>query len=455
MSLEINLIDDSPLTTIKKDSSSRKIRFSCITQSTPMTADEILKLMENSSEELIKSDSKEEIYKNISDRRCRSDGLMNWTSYGDKCIGCQILYRLSRTSTLKNRELEISIGKYRGKKIKIFRVPGFREEYRRNKILETINNKINKGDENFFTVDNKYINYVFISSVYNYIFKDAGFYNQYLWNYGCGDKLIILKKIIPIRSVRILSQNPYFSGVRSPVENEKVEIIKEKTCFQIILQLLYICTTLRKYNFCHSEPVIKFISYMEKTNTFQLGDRDFTTPFILVLENCCSSSISFEGKRYCKFNSGKFYYQGLPVEKIDVFISPTQNFTREEYKSKEYNKARCHYYLIGNRLQGFINYMESGIPIFADSFQIICFFVSYLLDPIFYSGFSNSEIGMTIWRGLWRGEDYNLLMSDMRQLRDKKRNSTEDIRSIVRKYYIRIDALDYLVHYFTKQKENC
>ena len=255
--------------------------------------------------------------------------------------------------------------------------------------------------------------------------------------------------------MKILSQNPYFSGVRSPMENEKVEIIKEKTCFQIIIQLLYLCRTLKKFNFIHSEPTIKFISYVEKTNTFNLCDKEFTTPFVLIMECCCSSSISQQGMRYCNNTGRNFYYQGLPVEKLDVFISPTENFTQNEFNCKEYSKARCHYYLIGNRLRGFRNYMESGIPVFSDSLQIICFIISYLVDPIFFSGFSNSKTGMTIWRGLWRREDYNLLMYDIGQLRETRKNNIDSIFNIVKKYYIRMDALDYLVYYFTKQKENC
>ena len=172
MSLEINFIDDSPLTTIKKDNFYGEITFSKITQSLPMTSDDILKLMEESSEDFITSLINEEKPKIIQDKRCEADGLSTWTCYGNKCIGCQILYRLGRTSVLKNKELEISVGRYKGKKIKIFRVPGFLEYYRRNIVLEEICSKINDMKEKLFVIDNKYINYISVSIIYNKNFSE-------------------------------------------------------------------------------------------------------------------------------------------------------------------------------------------------------------------------------------------------------------------------------------------
>ena len=95
--------------------------------------------------------------------------------------------------------------------------------------------------------------------------------------------------------------------------------------------------------------------------------------------------------------------------------------------SKNFNKIRNNY----------------GIPICHKSFDFVCFLISFMKDKYFSKAFGECDRLMEIWRLLWVPEEYDKIMSDLEELRI---NSYINIFNLIKKYYIRFDALDYFLN---------
>ena len=66
------------------------------------------------------------------------------------------------------------------------------------------------------------------------------------------------------------------------------------------------------------------------------------------------------------------------------------------------------------------------------------------MEPYFYETFIKDDCLLTIWKGLWDNAEYPSLMKDMEFLRIENKKEFKDIYTLIVKYKIRFDALDYI-----------
>ena len=122
--------------------------------------------------------------------------------------------------------------------------------------------------------------------------------------------------------------------------------------------------------------------------------------------------------------------------------NPFLNVQKEIPKMENYNNYRIMFYKIGYFSGQFLNArINYGVPLCSKSFDIVCFICSLYIDSSFHLYILNSKW----WRGLWRKKDYIQLMKDLKKI---KSNNFKNIYQVIKNYYIRIDALDYLQHFW-------
>ena len=82
-----------------------------------------------------------------------------------------------------------------------------------------------------------------------------------------------------------------------------------------------------------------------------------------------------------------------------------------------------------------------GATIMYQSFDIICFIVSLMIENYFYHTVKNNKKLNNIWSNLWLKDELEDLEKDIKEC---KNNNFNNIFTILRKYYIRSDIIEYL-----------
>jgi hypothetical protein len=108
----------------------------------------------------------------------------------------------------------------------------------------------------------------------------------------------------------------------------------------------------------------------------------------------------------------------------------------------DFEKGKIMYYLLGKEADKFLYFRRHlGTPIMYQSFDLICFIVSLMKENYFYYTVKNNEKLNNLWIGLWLAEEVEDVEKDIKEC---KKNNFIDIFTILRKYYIRSDVLEYL-----------
>lgn len=456
--LIVGSVSNSPVKTLEKNKIKSKFLLKHLTSSLPLNSDQIFKMMSNNNTEILENIT---VKNKISDdKNCGYFSMSRKTKhcYNNRCKGCQLIYRLIKTVLLESELIEIYYGKKKGKKIKIQTFDYFKSDYMENSICRNLNLYISKEikslqcninmekEVEFFSTKNKYYNFVIISIILNKLLleKEIFLYNSFLWSFVCRNRISLICLEKEYKSVEDLVKNPYYSNYSSPIITKIVnKNLSSTTVINILKQLIIILNNLLESFFIHSEPSIKYINYSSETVTLPFKDGNITFPFKLSLTPCYTSSINYNKKRFflCK-DIIKNY--GLPVEKIDIYFNKTKNYLKKNKKiffDEEYEKNRIFGYKIGNRSEIFLQTIKNnGVPLFNESFEFICFLVSYIIDKNFLFTFKECKKEFQTWKGLWKEEEFPLLMKDIAKsdINDFKR-----VLDIVKKYYIRFDSLEY------------
>ena len=300
--------------------------------------------------------------------------------------------------------------------------------------------KIKISNQYYFT-ENKEYNYVINSILINIILKEEKLYiyNKFLWSFICSYNLSILSKVNTYSSLKDLCNSPYYSNYSSPLSNLKVTKTLSKNCVESIFkQLIYYFYILKKYYYIHGNPSIKYISFSNEKHSFN----NETFALKLSIESSGYSSINFRNSRYTCCKEENIINYGIPVEKINVFINGSESYFKHHEIEESYDKISILFYKIGIKSDVFSKMRNNyGIPICYKSFDIVCFLISFIAEDCFYNTFTTCEDLYSSWKNLWNTEEYENLMNDIKNL---KKNNHKNIYNIIKKYYIRFDAIDYL-----------
>lgn len=456
--LIIDSTNNSPLKTMEKKVKESRFLLKHLTGNLSLNTDQILKMMNNNNNEIVeKILIKDKISK---DKNCGYFSMTKKTKhcYSNRCKGCQIINRLIKTVLLETDTIEIYFGRKKGKNIKISRYNFFDSPYKENKTSSNLSSYISKEVKifqcdispehriKFYSTENKYYNYVINSIIINRILEENSIflYNDFLWSFVCRNTINIMKIEKQYKSLEDLTRNPYFSNYSSPIITKIVDKnLSKTTTLNILKQLIILLESLSDNFFIHGKPSVKYINYSSETVTLTYKEENITFPIKISLNLSLESSINYNNCRffYCQDNVKNY---GLPVEKIDFYFNGTVNYCEKNNRlglEDEYQKIRLIGYKIGNRSDNFLKILRNGgVPLFNKSFEFICFITSYISDKYFWNSFKECDKELEIWKGLWKKEEYELLMKDLKDVKD---NSFEDIFKIIKNYYIRIDALRY------------
>lgn len=459
--LVIENVSSSPLKTIEKYKSKSRFNLKDLTISLPLNTDQIFKMINNNNNETIENLPYHD--KIPYDKNCGYFSMKkkNKYCYSNRCKGCQIIYRLIKTHLLEFDNIEIYYGRKKGKLINIERYRNFKSLYKRDEISEKLNIYMSKEFKslscnayldncNIYATENRYYNYIITSILFNKLLSEKKIFlqNDYLWSFICRENINIFRLEKDYKTIEDLARNPYFSDYNSPmvknIDNKKLSI----SCVKgIVKQLTIILYELIDNYFIHSEPSLKYINYNTETVNIPFKKENITFQFKISLTLNHYSSINYNNNRYfCNFHSN-IKNTGLSIEKLDVYFNGTKNYLKKNKKLKleeDYENLRIFGYKIGNKSEMFLQKIKnSGVPVFNQSFEFICFMVSFMSNNCFYKTFIECEKEVKAWKGLWKGNEYQNLMKDIEKLRNEGLNDFKNILKVVKKYYIRFDSLIY------------
>jgi hypothetical protein len=391
------------------------------------------------------------------DRTCTRNALTkyNFNTRNQKCFSCALLSSFTNKDCITN-EIEILAGENRGDylvtEINFSVDNGYHllEFDYINKLFDTSDSNI----QYYYVTKDENLNYACVNILIQKIMKDKNFnfYTNFLTYYICGQKIINIRFKYDFEDINELAQSDFFAS--SNYQNEN--FLKKDITRDILICLIIFYKFFSFDAFCHNEPCIKFLKFNTGFNNFVFEKQEFYIPFLFTIEMSKYSAINYKNGRY--FNqdiTNKKEWKSVPIECLDVDINGTKNYKKVDFGipyNSEHNNHRILFYKIGNRSRDFIYARRKiGLALFYHSFDLICFIISLLLENCFSFYFFTDYKLINLWKGLWKRDEYmkiNTEISDIRQQRLKKNskieNNFETVFQIVKKYYIRIDALEYL-----------
>lgn len=393
------------------------------------------------------------------DRTCTRNALTkyNFNTRNQKCFNCSLLSSFTNKDII-TEEIEILAGENRGDYIITDINPSVDNSYQLlefdyiNKLFDNSNDNI----QYYYVTKDENLNYACINILILEIMKEKNFnfYTNFLTFYICGQNIINIRLKYDFENINELAQSDFFA---SP-EHQNENYLKKDITRDILICLVVFYKFFALDAFCHNEPCVKFLKFNTGFNNFVFEGCEFYIPFLFIIELSKYSAINYKNGRY--FNqdiTNKKEWKSVPIESLDVDINGTKNYKKVDFGipyNSEYNNHRILFYKIGNRSKDFIYARRKlGLALFYHSFDLICFIVSLLIERCFSFYFFTDYKLINLWKGLWKRDEYikiNKEIDDIRQLRSKKNskieNNFETVFEIVKKYYIRIDALDYIYH---------
>lgn len=383
----------------------------------------------------------------FSDKTCTRNALTkyNFNTRNQKCFECNLLSSFFTKDIIETEESEIEImaGEFRGDFLQIKINSSVDNKYQ---YCKYVNNIIEDKEITYYFTNDENLNRACINIIMLELMKikNFNFYNNFLTYFICGQKIVNINLKYDYENIIKLAENDLF--------DTKKDITRD-----ILICLIIFCDFFSIYHFCHNEPCFDFIKFNNGFNNFVYDQKEFYIPFLMTIEPSVYSSINYNQNRYfCKNLYDKKEWNSSPVESFDVDINGTKNYKKIELDipyNKTYDQYRILFYKIGNKSKDFIYARRKlGLTFFHQSFDIICFIVSLLMEECFNHYFFSDYKLINLWKGLWRREDYSKLNEEISMKRIKKnKNDFDSVFSIVKKYYIRIDALKYLYNNLVKK----
>jgi hypothetical protein len=423
-----------------------------------LTADNIFRFFNEENLKLyasLKNIEEDIIFKG--DITCLRDGLTksDLITKHQKCKGCYLISIFFSADTISDK-IKILTGRKKNYILMTHKSNKdlFKLIYNNkpNSYLDIYNKKIGKyykEEEHtnlvkFFGSNNKILNLSIITIILTNLMKEKSYpsINNFVYHYICGNRIRFFNFKYDIDSFEELAVIP----------NQ----LEKETTRKILIQIIIFFKFFSSYYFLHNQPSIEFIKFDIDLVSFTINNKHIISPIKVFIEPSVYSSITLYNKDTVKrfYNSvgGVKNISDLPFEDFDIDVNGSENYNENvfniEYIEGYINK-RIIFYKIGNRADDFIEMRRHmGIPLASKSFDIVCFLVSLLLNNYFYESFMKNYKSIVIWKGLWKKSEYDKLMEELAEWRETKFNNFELVLLIVKKYYIRFDALEYLFKSF-------
>ena len=372
-----------------------------------------------------------------------------------KCRGCDYISRFFKNDILGDK-FKVLVGKKKNFILLVQRsnpdifkieycpqVKIFLELYNK-KIIKFYREEYHTEKVEFYQISNKLLNLATINIILANLMKEKNYPtgNNFVYSYICNNTFNYFSFKYDIESLNELSSIPNH--------------LEKETCKKILIQIIIFFKFFSNYYFLHNEPSIEFLKFDIELINFTIDSKIVISPLTVYIEPSPYSSISLFTKDSVKrfFNQNNYYKEisDLPFEDYDIDFNGSKNYNINKLNIEYvegYLEKRIFFYKIGNKAEDFLEMRRhKGIPVASKSFDIVCFLVSLLLNQKYYENYIKNYRSLIIWKGLWKKEDYEELMQDLENWRGNKNNNFQLVFLIVKKYYIRFDALEYLYNSF-------
>ena len=395
-----------------------------------------------------------------------------------KCERCKYLYSNMSGKT----KITIPKGKRRGRTIQIIQEQGENIYENRNDIKELnieIGKKIQKfyRDE-FYSISN--INWYVTSSqltnislvmlilkLYS-IRKNFPIYLDFLNFYNCTETNFLIYVEQDYEDIDSFNRDPNFNVSYSPlaqkrvVTNFSVGVIRD-ILFQIVIALKFYGSLFFTHNECDWSK-LRFSNHAVHVQySTEEGDSEFICSFKCYISPSVYSSISIYDSE--KNWWGRFLHttggmrlttsEKIPYDDYIIEMNGTRNYYLHdpfkvskclpEEKREYYEKHRIYFYRFNTKMEYFIKLRRDKGSVFGlNSFDVVTLFCSLMTIPYFSEPLMDNDELFRIWLGLWRKDEGRMITEILTS--QKKPLLFDDICRIIRKFYIRFDALPYLYH---------
>ena len=390
-----------------------------------------------------------------------------------KCNKCNYLY-----NHLSYREghdrIGIPCGKRKGKYLSIVKENGEDIYVMRPEIMEInieIGKKIHKfyRDEffcitniNWYSTSSQLLNLSLMMMVLRLyaIRKNFPFYIDYLTFYNCTETNFLFYIEKEYEGIESFNKDPNYGSSYSPLAQQRCS---NNFSVDVTRDIIFECVlTLRFYTnlfFTHNDLDYSKLRFSGNTVHLQYDDEEFISSFKCFIFPSTYSSISVYDSE--KNWWGRFFYtkeqkkvdqkESIPFEDFIIEMNGTKNYYKGDpfemgkffEKENTYLEHRVYFYKINKKMEYFLKMRrERGSTWGLHSFDIITLFSSLMTVPYFSETVVNSDELFRLWLGLWRKDEGHIITDILTS--QKKPLLFRDICRIIKKFYIRFDALIYL-----------
>ena len=352
---------------------------------------------------------------------------------------------------------------------------------RHKKYLEEIISKTNyltcdslENDNTIYIGSDKFTNNMLINWVIEDIFNQCSIDNYLkLYNfYLCNNVGYSIYEYSSIGNIKELYEYNKFN-----VNNK----FTDKTIHSILIQLIMVFKLLRSYSFIHGSPNINSLEFSNKPCSYVYKDVNVTGPVTLKLIDFKNSGITIkrnanEDITFVHEGFDKVISKNSPVRLYSRSVLSEEQFTfggdsvldnvklphRPNIETMKLNRYHCdddnrdrdivNMYSFSNSTK-FLRFLRhSGLPLYANSFDIVSFMVSLMSYGPFYRGVVSNIDLYNLWKGLWKPTDLVAIEKRLTTLHNAGHalTSTSDITKLLTGKWIRCDALDYLWKHVSK-----
>ena len=388
-----------------------------------------------------------------------------------KCKECNFIYNIL---DYKNKSIVIPSGKKQGLNLNILVTKSTDNGYQASKDIKYQNNSSGKKilkfyKKDFFCIDNvtwfktrdKTLNLSMIMLVLKLFCQRKNFplFVDFLNFYHCTDKNYLVYIEREYISIGDFNKNPSFNNSLSPLaKSKRVNIFSPTVARDIILQASVCLRFFSNLFFTHNELDYTKLRFSLDPFETTYEETKLSCSFRLYIFPSGYSSISVYDSS--KDWWGRFFYslekktvtdiEGIPFDDFVIQTNGSKNyyfpktyFNFDENFQMEYLQKRIYFYRINGKADLFLKSRKNRGSVAAlGSFDVVCLFCSLMTINYFSEAVIENKQLLRIWKGIWTLDEEKIITEILTA--QTKPLLFFEIFMIVKKFYIRFDALEYL-----------
>ena len=406
--------------------------------------------------------------------RCHSPDLFKFKH--QKCSMCKYLYNHLAYHSEDNTCVHVPSGRRKGRQLEIVSQEG-KDEYILNRGCKEKNIEIGRKifkfyKDEFFCITN--VSYyatrdtltnisviLLVLRLYS-IRKNFPLFPDFVYFYNCTGTNFLIYLSKEFECIEDFNRDPNYNNSFSPVAQKRkgsefsIDTVKD-IMFQIIISLKFYGNLF----FTHNELDYTKLRFSSKPIHVQYDKKMYLSPFRCFIFPSSYSSICIYNSKdkwwsrlfYSKTKFSEDERSSIPFDELLIEMNGSNSYYNHDQtnigkyipkgKRDNYFHHRIFFYRLNKKMNYFLKLRRTSASVFLlNSFDIITLLCSLMTLPYFYDSLLSDPDLSRIWYGLWRKSEAenitNLLINQHTPLK------FDDVILILKKFYIRFDALEYL-----------